>query len=136
MKRIVRLTESDLTRIVRRVIKESKKPLNEGVGATAFETISDAMFGPGTNEDNVLKGCNMINSAQAYKEALNLVKAEGYNTIMAWIATDMDYRSKIGYDKTEAAYTYWPGEQKARGIIEACSANLRKYSGAETIVKV
>jgi len=33
MKRIVRLTENDLTRIVKRVIKENKKqPLNEGIG--------------------------------------------------------------------------------------------------------
>jgi hypothetical protein len=33
MKRIVRLTESDLTRIVRRVIRESKGMINEGNGA-------------------------------------------------------------------------------------------------------
>jgi hypothetical protein len=33
MKKIVRLTESDLTRIVKRVIKENKKqPVNEGIG--------------------------------------------------------------------------------------------------------
>ena len=36
MKRVIRLTESDLTRIVRRVIKESRSVLNEGwdIGST------------------------------------------------------------------------------------------------------
>jgi hypothetical protein len=35
MKRVIRLTESDLTRIVRRVLKESRGVINEGTGTIA-----------------------------------------------------------------------------------------------------
>jgi hypothetical protein len=42
MKRIIRLTESDLTRLVRRVVKESRL-LNEGVGTTAAKSFIHAL---------------------------------------------------------------------------------------------
>ena len=45
MKRIVKLTESDLTRIVRRVIKENKKqPVNEGIGTALLVLTGAGLF--------------------------------------------------------------------------------------------
>ena len=45
MKRIVRLTESDLTRIVRRVIRESKGMINEGNGAAVANSFIKSLSG-------------------------------------------------------------------------------------------
>jgi|688.fasta_scaffold870541_2 hypothetical protein len=134
MKRIVRLTESDLTRIVRRVVKESRL-LKEGAGKTAFDIITAGMsVWDGTDEAEVKRGVFTIKSLPDYKECLALVKAEGYNTIMAYIATDMEYASG-GYDKSQSASTYFPGQREQNGMLDQFSAHLRKFSGAETIVK-
>jgi hypothetical protein len=45
MKRIVRLTESDLTRIVRRVIRESRGVINEGNGAAVANSFIKSLSG-------------------------------------------------------------------------------------------
>ena len=68
MKKVIRLTESDLARIVKRVIKESKGILNEGNGTTAFQTIQKGMSGMGTDENMVAKGVYMIKSKADYQE--------------------------------------------------------------------
>ena len=94
MKKVIRLTESDLARIVRRVINESKDVLNEGAGTTAFQTINNAMSGMGTDENGVTKGVYMIKTKVDYQECLDLVKKEGYKTILEYIQTDMDYQSE------------------------------------------
>ena len=93
MGKVIRLTESDLVRIVKRVISEQKTTLNEGVGATAFQTIKTAMEGMGTDENGVAKGVYMIKSKVDYQECLNLVKKAGFKTIMDWISTDWTYTS-------------------------------------------
>jgi hypothetical protein len=144
MKRVIRLTESDLARIVRRVISEQgvKPPsiitnaLKSNNGAAAFSKIESAMYGPGTNEGNVMAGVSMIKTKADYDACLAKVKAAGYPTIMAWIATDMDYRTTITYDRDQAAYQYWPGEKEARNILARCEAILKKFNSAEKIVKV
>jgi hypothetical protein len=91
MKKVIRLTESDLARIVKRVIKESKGILNEGNGTTAFQTIQKGMSGMGTDENMVAKGVYMIKSKADYQECLDLVKKQGFNSIMDWISTDWTY---------------------------------------------
>jgi len=45
MKRIIRLTESDLTRIVRRVMNESKGMINEEDGFAVMTAFSNSTFG-------------------------------------------------------------------------------------------
>ena len=133
MKRIIRLTESDLTRIVRRVVKESRL-LNEGAGASAFKIITDAMsVWSGTDEEGVLRGVLTIKSLADYKECLALVKAEGYNTIMAYVATDMSYSG--GYDKSQSASTAFPWMKDSNSKLRDMESHLKRFSGAENIVK-
>jgi hypothetical protein len=133
MKRIVRLTESDLTRIVRRVVKESRL-LKEGAGKTAFDLITDAMsVWSGTDEEGVLKGVLTIKSLADYKECLALVKAEGYNTIMAYVATDMSYSG--GHDWTQSSGTAFPWMKDSNSKLREMETHLKKFSGAENIVK-
>ena len=134
MKRIVRLTESDLTRIVRRVVSESRGLIYEGTGQAAYDKIWWAMAGPGTNNGNVKAGVMMIQTKQDYQELLNLVKSkQSKNTVMAWIATDMDYASS-GYDKTQSAQTMWPGQREQNAVLSTIEAHLKKFNSAETIV--
>jgi hypothetical protein len=87
MKKVIRLTESDLARIVKRVIKESKGILNEGVGAKAFQIIKQGLSKMNTDEDMIAKGVYMIKTKVDYQECLALVKKAGYNTIISWINT-------------------------------------------------
>lgn len=44
MKKVVRLTESDLARIVKRVINEQKKPINEGIGTALLVLTGAGVF--------------------------------------------------------------------------------------------
>lgn len=93
MKKIVRLTESDLVRIVRRVISEdatavAAKPNN---GLKAFQLIKAGMSGLGTDEAKVSTGVFTIKNKADYQTCMSYVKKAGYPTIMAYIATDMDY---------------------------------------------
>jgi hypothetical protein len=83
-----------------------------------------------------MAGVSMIKTKADYDACLAKVKAAGYPTIMAWIATDMDYRTKISYDRDQAAYQYWPGEKEARNILTRCEEILKKFNSAEKIVKV
>jgi hypothetical protein len=95
MKKIVRLTESDLVRIVKRVIAEdvtaaaaTAKPNN---GLKAFQLIKAGMSGLGTDEAKVSTGVFTIKNKADYQTCMSYVKKAGYPTIMAYIATDMDY---------------------------------------------
>jgi hypothetical protein len=131
MKKIIRLTESDLTRIVRRVIKESNKGLlQEGVGQTAFDTIKKAMDGLGTDENMVAKGVYMIKTKPDYQECLTLVNKAGYKTILAWIATDMSWQNS--YDKSQSAdVADWGGNNK---YLKDFQRHLRQFNPNETII--
>ena len=84
MKRIIRLTESDLARIVRRVI-------SEGNGENAIKSITKAMSGLGTDERAIQRAVYSIKNKADYEEALAAVKKLGYKTIGAYISTDMEY---------------------------------------------
>lgn len=88
MRKIIRLTESDLARIVRRVIREDATAVANN-GTKAFQLIKSGMAGLGTDEAKVQTGVFTIKNKTDYDTCLALVKKEGYNTIMKYIATDM-----------------------------------------------
>jgi hypothetical protein len=129
MKKVIRLTESDLARIVRRVINESKDVLNEGAGTTAFQTINNAMSGMGTDENGVTKGVYMIKTKADYQECLNLVRKEGYKTIMGYIATDMSWQSE---QDTHGQVKDFIGNNK---YLMDYQRHLSQFSPNEQIVK-
>ncbi len=131
MKKIIRLSESDLVRIVNRVISESKIKLHEGNGTTAFNTIKDGMAGLGTDEDKVAKGVYSIKNKADYDEALALVKKAGYKTIMCWIGTDMGWSKE--YDSTQAAPIADWGQQGNNPYLKDFRRHLRQFSTKEEI---
>jgi hypothetical protein len=90
MKKIIRLTESDLVRLVKRVIAEDATAAPNN-GLKAFQLIKAGMSGLGTDEAKVQTGVFTIKNKLDYQTCLSYVKKEGYNTIMKYIATDMDY---------------------------------------------
>lgn len=94
--KVIRLTESDLTRIVRRVLQEQQTPTGTAQGgAQAYQVIKKGITGIGTNNNEVKRGCAMVKTAQDYQTLLNLVKTnEKTNTVMAWIMTD--YKQIMG----------------------------------------
>jgi hypothetical protein len=53
---------------------------------------------------------------------------------MAWIATDMDYAGSSGYDKSQSAATFWPGQREQNALLDGMSAHLRQFNGAENVV--
>ena len=101
MKRIVRLTESDLARIVKRVINETeagKSDPNAGLAQKIVGTIWKAMSGMGTDDQGVLNAVLMIKTKAIYDSVLKIVKTspkiktefgKNFPTVGAWIATDM-----------------------------------------------
>jgi hypothetical protein len=144
MKRIVRLTESDLTRIVRRVINEQsafdkmmadqKKLLLApgGQGLLAFNQIEKSMSGMGTDEEGVKKGVFMIKNVADYNACLKKVKAEGYSTIMKYIHTDMSWGDT--YDETQAAPIANWGQQDNNPYLTSFEKHLKQFSSSEKIV--
>jgi hypothetical protein len=102
MKRIVRLTESDLTRIVRRVLSEQETNDPKLVG-TAKKIVGDlltAMGGAGTDDALARKSIYAINSKPLYNAVIKVLQTSptvksqlGYhfNTVCAFIGTDMSY---------------------------------------------
>ena len=102
MKRIVRLTENDLARIVRRVINEQETNDPKLVG-TAKKIVGDlltAMGGLGTDDALARKSIYAINSKPLYNAVIKVLQTSptvksqlGYhfNTVCAFIGTDMSY---------------------------------------------
>jgi hypothetical protein len=95
MKKIIRLTESDLVRLVKRVIAEDATAAPNN-GLKAFQLIKGGIeYLGGTDEAKISTGVFTIKNKADYQTCLSYVKKEGFNTIMKYIATDMDY----DYDK-------------------------------------
>jgi hypothetical protein len=102
MKRIVRLTESDLTRIVRRVLSEQETNDSKLVG-TAKKIVGDlltAMGGLGTDDALARKSIYAINSKPLYNAVIKVLQTSptvksqlgyNFNTVCAFIGTDMSY---------------------------------------------
>jgi hypothetical protein len=105
MKRIVRLTESDLARIVRRVISEQETAMTEA-GKKAFVTIKSGVDGAG--KEAIANGVYMIKTKEDYDTVISLMhqKVGKYSTIF-------DYISKV--------WGYWRQESNLFGV--ATSSN-------------
>jgi len=95
MKRVIRLTESDLVRIVKRVIAEDATAATGGGytenAKTAIKLIEKGMGGAGTDENMVAKGVYTIKNKEDYSHVLKHASAKGFKTIMDWISTDWTY---------------------------------------------
>ena len=102
-------------------------------GAAAFNMISDSMSGIGTDEEGVKKGVFMIKNIADYNACLKLVKAEGYNTIMAYIATDMSWGDS--YDETQSAPIENWGQLDNNPYLSSFYTHLQQFNKAENIVK-
>jgi hypothetical protein len=91
MKKIIRLTESDLTRIVRRVIKEQQSGGYTQNAKTAIKLIEDGIaYIGGTDEKMIAKGVYTIKTKEDYQHVLKHAKAKGFKSVMAWINTDWE----------------------------------------------
>ena len=101
-------------------------------GAAAFKVISDSMSGIGTDEDGVKRGVFMIKNIADYTACLKLVKAEGYNTIMAYIATDMDMGDS--YDEDQAAPIKNWGQLDNNPYLTSFYKHLQQFNKNENIV--
>jgi hypothetical protein len=76
MKKVIRLTESDLVRIVKRVISEQKTTLNEGAGTMAAKKLYDALSGHflDDKEREALTAIKMVKNCQDLKELLTGIR--------------------------------------------------------------
>ena len=101
MKKIVRLTESDLYLIVKRVIKESKRTISELVSdqdiknenvLRCYNEFKNAVSGPGTNEDRLLQSVESLSSKEEFLAFLKLFKGgeTGYNNFESAINGEFD----------------------------------------------
>ena len=98
MAKIVRLTESDLVRLVKKVIKE--QAVSGGAsGGGVWNMLKKAIDGLTTDEDGIQRACGMVTSPQIYQQLLALAKKEGYATVMDYIMTDFGFGN--GPVKTE-----------------------------------
>ena len=76
MKRIVRLTESDLTRIVRRVIRESRGTINEGNGSAVADEFIAALSKFDDDEAGALIAIKKIKDRSGLSELSTRIKAK------------------------------------------------------------
>jgi hypothetical protein len=108
MKKIIRLTESDLARIVKRVIKEAETAttLTEP-GKQAFVKIKSGVDGAG--KEAIATGIYMIKTKEDYNTVISLIhsKVGKYSTIL-------DYVSKV--------WGYWSQESRLFGIGDKSSS--------------
>jgi hypothetical protein len=126
MKKIVKLTESDLVRIVKRVINENNTSLlNEGNGQNAVNAIKKGMAGLGTDERGVLNAVYMIKNKADYMEALAAVKKLGYNTIGSYISTDME---EVSYGMNVFGFA-----DKQNKIISEINRHLQQFNPEERV---
>ena len=96
MKKVIRLTESDLTRIVRRVIKETEdaavaKPASTENGKNAFKLIKAGV--DGKNKDTIAKGIYTIKTKEDYDTVMRHIhKYLGkYSAIMDYLSSVWQY---------------------------------------------
>jgi hypothetical protein len=113
MKRIVRLTESDLTRIVRRVI-------NEGAGQTTYDKIKNliatANIGNWWNKSAILDVVYDIKNCEEFLELFELAKKRGYDKPSEWIIHTLKTKE---HDKTQSANIVNPISKLGTGITDS-----------------
>ena len=144
MKKIIRLTESDLARIVRRVIKEQEsgiasaavKPLGGGYtenAKKAIKLIEDGISYVGidgtTLESSISRGVYAIKTKEDYNSVLHHCKRKGFKTIMAWIGSDMSWQSET--DRTQGV-TDLVGNNK---YLREYNRHLSQFNPNEKIIQ-
>jgi hypothetical protein len=126
MKRVIRLTESDLVRIVKRVIAEDATAATGGGytenAKTSIKLIEKGMGGVGTDENMVAKGVYTIKNKEDYSHVLKHANAKGFKTIMDWISTDWTYIDK-GTD--------FGISSKSNALIQDVERHLRQFNSVE-----
>ena len=126
MKRIVRLTESDLTRIVRRVISEGT------VGDSVFDNVTNliktANIGNWWNKSAILNEIKKIKTCQDYSAFMARVKKRGFTYASDWIRQTLDTNKE--YDSSQAAYISNPLKSLGTGLTdEEFNVDLNKIMG-------
>jgi hypothetical protein len=141
MAKIVRLTESDLVRLVKKVIKE--QAVSGGAsGGGVWNMLKKAIEGLTTDEDGIQRACGMVTSPQIYQQLLALAKKEGYNTVMEYIMTDFGFGN--GPVRTERSigvnYDEWGTHPEVGGLWSKdedtqtplfCAAVFKKFNPKE-----
>jgi len=116
MKRIVRLTESDLTRIVRRVINEQS-----GSGEAVYQKIKgligSAHIGNWWNKPAILDAVDTIKDCEAFLELWNIcTKKRGYKSISEYVIETLKTRA---YDRTQSANVVNPLSGLGTGLTDS-----------------
>jgi len=132
MKKIKRLTESDLTRIVRRVIKEQQSGGYTQNAKTAIKLIEDGMGSTFGGYQSIQKGVYAIKTKEDYQNVLKhcMAKNKGYKTIMGWINTEWKFTPsesdfKFGLGNTEQLNT----------MITDVERHLQQFNTSESKAK-
>ena len=128
MKRIIRLTESDLARIVKRVIKENQTGGGYTQNAkTAIKLIENGIaYIGGTDEDMIAKGVYTIKTKEDYNNVLHHCKRKGFKTIMDWINTDWEYTP----DAADAQFGLGSTQELNKMIMDL-GRHLRQFNPSE-----
>ena len=141
MSKIVRLTESDLVRLVKRVIKE--QAVSGGAsGSGVWNMLKKAIDGLQTDEGGVKSACAMVKTPQIYQQLLALAKKEGYNTVMDYIMTDFGFGNgpvkttrtiRVNYDEwehDEEIGELWSKDEDTQ-VPKFCAKTFMKFNKNE-----
>ena len=114
MKKVIRLTESDLVRIVKRVISEQDNDPNKGIALKVVGMLMVATGGMGTDEEKIMDALKLIANKDIYKSVIKVLQTspkvksqygKNFNKIIDLIATDVE-SSKYA-DPYHAKDTEW-----------------------------
>ena len=100
MKKVIRLTESDLARIVKRVIKEQSSVSNTSNSSVIaiYNEIVDASEGFGTDPDKILSAIKKLKNQNEFKYLLTLFKDKKTGWSNFFLMIDKEYESDNGED--------------------------------------
>lgn len=156
MKKVIRLTESELIKVIKSVIKEqapqpAQQPTQNvqrpNIGNTnaqaqkAWGLISKAIEGAGTNLDLLKQGVTMINSKLVYDQILGYAKSKNmkFKTVMDYILTDFmtpmvdqPMRTSRQYNVNQSQWDKegWSRDKDTQTALY-CAKILQKYNPEE-----
>lgn len=146
MGKIVRLTESDLIRLVKRVIKEQETEVPKGpvsnAGSNAWKAMKKAIEGLTTDEVGLKNACAMVKTPQDYMQLLANAKNEGHPTVMDYIMTDFGFGNapvrtersvRVNYDEwgtNPEVGGLWSKDEDTQTAV-FCVAKLKKFNPKE-----
>ena len=140
-KKVIRLTESELIRVIERVIKEqgtaAPGQMKSSLATKIYNNILKAMEGMGTDETGIVNQVKLVTTPQVYKELLNLVKTkQKKNTVMEWIGTEMKHSSgSYGTNTSNNKNDYsFLGGGDYQELFD-CAKILKKFNPKEDLPK-